>query len=189
MRRILAVWAGLGVAAPLAAQAGHRVEIGSRVRLRVVGEASLRPWVAEGTVERIAGDTLTLRPSDGGPPRLIAPDRETELFTLERRAAPVGRGAAVGGVVGLIAGGLAGAAVGKECIGDDGSCLHQRHVVWERALALTGAGVLIGAVIGARSRHVWARAAWSVTPTPSPEGTGLGLGVSLHFAVAAGRSP
>src|ERR1051326_2107038 len=137
MRRILAVWAGLGVVAPLSAQAGPRVEVGSRVRRR-------------GAVGGVAG---------------------------------------VGGLVGLIAGGIAGAAVGKECIGDNGSCLHQRHVVWERALALTGAGVLIGAVIGARSRHVWARAAWSVTPTPSPEGTGLGLGVSLHFAVGAGRSP
>src|ERR1041384_8627260 len=113
MRRILAVWAGLGVAAPLAA---------GGVRPGGGGGASRRPWVVEGTVERITGDTLPLRPSDGGPPRLIAPDRETELFTLERRAAPVGRGAAVGGVVGLIAGGIAGAAGGKECIGDNGSC-------------------------------------------------------------------
>jgi hypothetical protein len=189
MRRVVLLWAGIGLAGPLAAQAGPRVEIGSRVRIRATGDPGLRPWLLEGTVERIAGDTLTLRPKAGGPPRVLAPDGETELYLLTRRPLPVGRGAAMGGVAGLIAGGIAGIAVGKECIGDDARCIHRRHLVWERALALTGAGVLVGAIIGATSRRTWARTTWSVTPSPSPEGIGLGLGISLRFPVGAGRSP
>src|ERR1041384_3466981 len=164
MRRILAVWAGLGVVAPLSAQAGHRVEIGSRVRLRVVGEASPRPWVVEGTVERITGDTLTLRPSDGGPPRLIAPDRETELFTLERRAAPVGRGAAVGGGVGLIAGGVAGAAGGGGGVGGHGG--ERGPVVWS------------GSSPAASRVRPWGRSASATTVAACTSDTSSGNGPS-----------
>lgn len=183
----LTLVASFGTAQRLAGQAERVVVRGSVVRFAGPADGA----AVEGTVVRIWGDTLTVRPRDGGGVAVVpvSPDRPVLLFTGRR--ASFGRGAVVGGVVGIIIGGLAGVAAGRECRSGDFLCANREHHAIERGLILVGAGVVIGGTMAVLTRKErWTRIERVARPAggaltwglgPAQGGAGLAVGVQWGF--------
>jgi len=177
--------ASLGAVAPaLSGQAVPPLAPGGRVRVRTLGETGLLDRGMEGTVERLSGDTLILRPKAGGSVQVFVAGEETQLFVFAGHRSRVARGAIIGGVAGLVAGGLVGAASGEVCEGPSSLCFDRQVVAWRAGLILGACGAVSGIIIGAFASHeAWARSARlpSVRPAVSVGARGMALGFSATF--------
>jgi hypothetical protein len=183
MRWLLVLAALGGPALPLVAQSRSFVTVGSKVRLRIpAGDGTFLPRF-DGTIERISGDTLTLRPKTGGGHRLYTPSNENQLLVLTAKRSAVARGATIGALTGILAAGFLVSLAPKECSGNSVLCFSRRHVAVRNAALLGGVGIVAGAIIGAFSPlKTWTRA-WMPEAGPSPAvgAGGLGLGLSIAF--------
>jgi hypothetical protein len=183
MRSLLVLMALGGPALPLAAQPPPVVAVGSKIRLHLpAGDGTFLPRF-DGTIVRISGDTLVLRPKQGGGSRLYTPSNDSQLLVLTGHRPSVARGATIGALVGVLTAGFVATLAGPACNGDGVLCYIRRHVSVRNAVVLGGAGMVMGATIGAlKPRRIWTRA-WLPESTAgfAVGAGGFGLGVSIPF--------
>lgn len=181
MRWLLVLAALGGPALPLVAQSRSFVTVGSKVRLRIpAGDGTFLPRF-DGTIERISGDTLTLRPKSGGGHRLYTPSNESQLLVVTAKRSAVARGATIGALTGILSAGFLVSLAPKECSGNSVLCFSRRHVAVRNAALLGGVGTVAGAIIGALNpQKTWTRA-WMPEAGPAIGASGMGLGVSIAF--------
>lgn len=183
MRWLFVLAALGGPALPLVAQPQPAVAVGSKVRLRIpAGNGRFLPRF-DGTVVAVSGDTLTLRPKQGGGSRIYTPSNEDQLLVVTSQRSAVGRGAVIGTLTGVLAAGIVLTLQGPACTGSGVLCFIRRDTSLRNAIVLGGAGAMIGGVIGALSpQKTWTRA-WMppVEPVLSMGAAGLGMGVSVAF--------
>lgn len=183
MRRLLVLAALGGPALPLVAQSPPVVALGSKVRLHIpAGNGKFLPRF-DGTVTRISGDTLTLRPKTGGGSRLHTPSSQGQLTMLTSQRDATVKGAVIGGLTGVLAGGLVATLGGQVCNGSSVLCYSRRHVALRNASVLGAAGIVIGAAIGALSpQKTWSRVWMTEASAGLPSEPGrFRLGLSLAF--------
>jgi len=186
MRWILLLAALSGSAEWAAAQSAPLVTMGSRVRLRLLSPSGSHTKTFDGTVEAVAGDTLTLRPRVGGTTQLYTPALDIQLFVLSGSRSSIVRGGAIGGAIGMLAGGVWGVVRQQECTGDARNlCTNRKPLAFKEGIVVTLSGTVLGLVFGALDRReVWTRAwmpAIATTPASSGDGRGLNLGFSFAF--------
>ena len=184
MRPLLLLAALAASAADLSGQAAPPLVPGARVRIRTQGDTGELDRGMEGTVERLSGDTLILRPKTGGVPQVFLAGDTSQLFVYSGRHSHVARGAVIGGIAGLLAGGLVGAARGQVCEGNTSLCFDRRVVAFKAGVILGAVGTVGGLIIGTLSSHeAWARSARfpSVRPALTVGSRGMGLGVAATF--------
>jgi len=183
MRWLFVLAALGGPALPLVAQPQPTVTVGSQVRLRIPsGNGRFFPRF-DGTVVAISGDTLTLRPKQGGGSRIYTPSNEDQLLVVTAQRSSVGRGAVIGTLTGVLTAGIVLTLRGPACTGSGVLCFIRRDTNLRNAIVLGGAGALIGAAIGALSpQKTWSRA-WMppAEPVMTLGAGGLGVGVSVPF--------
>lgn len=183
MRLLLVLAALSGPALPLSAQAQPVVTVGSKVRLRIpAGHGRFLPRF-DGTVVRISGDTLTLRPKSGGGSRLYTPSHESQLLVVTAQRSAAGRGTVIGALTGVLAAGFV-ATLASACTGSDngGVCFIRRNTALRNTIILGGGGAGIGAMIGAlRPRRTWARTWMPRLESGAPGAGGVRLEVSIAF--------
>jgi hypothetical protein len=182
MRWILALAALGTLAGTLAAQSLPPVALGGLVRLRPMTPAGFFDREVEGTIERLSGDTITLRPRAGGQSQVFAAVSRGELYVFAGRRPALARGAVLGATFGLLAGAIVGALAGEVCTGNDALCVNRRQVSLATESALMAVGTATGLVIGAfNPRDTWKRT--RISPQArlgiSMGAGGVGLGVSL----------
>ena len=179
MRRLLLLAALGGPALPLCAQSPV-VSPGSKVRLRMPLEDGRYAHRYDGTVERIAGDTLIIRPNEGGASRFYTPNKQTQLLVLTENHPSVGRGAVIGGLVGVMTAGFV-ATLAKACTGSGVLCFQRRPVAVRNAAILGAGGAVIGATIGLiKPQRIWSRA-WMAPEPRVMGGAGFGAGITISF--------
>lgn len=153
---------------------------GARVRVHTTGERGYLDQRAEGTIERMSGDTLFLAQKIGGSREVYVGHPETQLFVFTGRSSSAGKGAAVGGILGLVAVGVVGMIAGKGCVGDRPLCTQRRPASLGLNAGLVVVGLGTGLVIGVVSSHdIWQR-----SPPPSEAvvaSGGVHLGYSIVF--------
>jgi hypothetical protein len=186
MRWILLLAALGGSAEWAAAQSAPLVTMGSRVRLRLLSPSGSHTPTFDGTVEAVAGDTLTLRPRAGGNTRLYTPALDIQLYVLSGSRSSILRGGAIGGAIGMLAGGLWGLVRQQECAGDTRNlCINRKPLAFKEGIVVTLSGAVLGLAFGALDRReVWTRAWMPVletAPASFSEGPGLNLGFSFAF--------
>lgn len=184
MRNILLVSALGLLAAPVQSQSAAPSSIGQRVWVRSrTGSGALDTGV-KGTLEGFTGDSLQVRSRAGGPTVSVGLGAATQLFVSTGRRSSVGRGAAIGGGVGALAGAVIGFAAGQDCSPGEWLCFDRGTVAAGAAIALGGVGLVGGIIVGALSSHdTWGRAGWpeTVRPVVVPNPHGVGLGLSFSF--------
>ena len=135
----------------------------------------------KGMLEGSAGDSLQLRLAGGDSAVSVGFGSQTQLYVFTGRRSSAGRGAAIGGGLG----GLAGVVIGLATDACSGwICFSRGELVAGGAVVLGGTGLVIGLIVGALSPHdVWARVASSQTVRPviTPTGHGVDLGFSFSF--------
>ena len=181
MRWILVLAALGGVIARLDGQ-GNIAPPGSRIRIHLPTDDGSFERGIEGTLVRVAGDTLTLQPLAGGPLRMFPEVSKAQVFQYMGRRTHSLRGAVIGGATGLIMGGLLGAVAGCEAPAGP-VCGQRREVGLEATLIMAAAGSATGFVIGTLASS----GIWVPTLLAPPGGSGLGIGphkLSLRFAVS-----
>ncbi len=185
MRWILLLAALSGSAEWVAAQSAPLVTMGSRVRLRLLSPSGSHTKTFDGTVEAVAGDTLTLRPRVGGKTQLYTPALDIQLFVLSGSRSSIVRGGAIGGAIGMLAGGVWGIVRQQECTGDARNiCINRKPLAFKEGIVVTLSGTVLGLVFGALDRReVWTRA-WMPTVATTPASSGDGRGLNLGFSFA-----
>jgi hypothetical protein len=185
MRWILLLAALSGSAQYVTAQSAPLVTMGSRVRLHVLSPSGSPTKTFDGTVEAVAGDTLTLRPRAGGNAQVYTPALEIQLFVLSGSRSSIPRGGAIGSAIGMLAGGVWGIVRQKECTGDSKNlCINRKPLALKEGIVLTLSGTVLGLVFGALDRReVWTRA-WMPSVVTTPESFGDGRGLNLGFSFA-----
>lgn len=180
------VWILLLVASPGRVESQAPVELapGVRIRVHTAGPGGRIHQRAEGTLERIAGDTLVIRPRIGGALPVYVGYPETRLFLFAGRRSSLLRGLAIGSVIGLVAGGAASLVVGNSCVAQRGLCLHRRQFALTGGPLIVLAGATTGLVVGSLS----SRDEWIPSRPPSNRiriravpPSGLSLGLQLRF--------
>jgi hypothetical protein len=184
MRLLLPLCLLGGLLAPLAAQEEPRVGPGTRVRVRTLNQAGLLDRGFEGTIERRVGDTLVLQPKLGGPSKAFLPTSTAQLFVFTGKRSMLMRGAIIGTMAGLFAGGVVGMVAGRVCTNSDPLCPRRRQVVWQAGFILGSCGLATGLAIGALASHEhWTRSQeyWVAHPVLSigPQRMELGLAVAF----------
>jgi hypothetical protein len=157
---------------------------GQRVWVRSTKASGALDAGVKGTLEAVTGDSLRVRPTPAGPALSLAAGPQTRLFVFTGRRSSAGRGAAIGGVAGVLAGAIIGFAGGGDCYEDEFLCFDRGTLAAAGALTLGGVGLVGGLIVGALSSHeTWARTGWSgaVRPVVLPSQRGVGLGLSLTF--------
>lgn len=139
----------------------------------------------DGTVEAMAGDTLTMRPrAGGGRSQLYTPAPHAQLFVLTGHRSSITRGGAIGGVVGMLAGGVWGLARQQECSAVHGNlCVDRKSLALKEGIVLGVSGAFAGMVFGALDRReVWTRA-WMLDVATAESSRGVrGMNVGFSFA-------
>jgi hypothetical protein len=170
MRHATLLLVGLWVLAPaVAAQDTLSVEPGERVRLTLEsGHSTVGVLV---TQDR---DSLRIRPRPDAPPVAFSRSGITGVEASLGRHGHAGTGA----LVGLVAGGAAGAALGGSCSGD-----FLCPGAGGGALLLGGTGLLFGALVGVFVRSErWEQVYGNPVQVGfTPPGRGLGVKVSVRF--------
>ena len=174
--RDLLLAAGLTLmAAPgLPAQSRPVLGPGARVRILSTGEPGSLEQRTEGVVERMSGDTLFLSRKIGEPRGIFVGHPETELYVSAGRRSSAGKGAVIGGILGIVAGGFYGLVKGRACADNLSPCFRRDPASIVPGLVLGGIGIGTGLIIGVASSHE----AWQSTPPPS---AGIALGLSVAF--------
>jgi hypothetical protein len=169
--------------APLLAQAPAQLAEGARVRVRSMSGSGKLDRGIEGRVERFGGDTLWVRPTEGGALTAYLPSKRQQLFVYSGRASSVGKGAAYGAGFGALAGAAIGLAAGDDCSGDEWLCFDRGTLALAGGATLGVVGLVGGIVVGALSSHeVWRRATLSrVTPIALGSPHGLTFGLAVRF--------
>jgi hypothetical protein len=183
MRWLFVLAALGGPALPLVAQPQPTVAVGSKVRLRIPAANGRFLPRFDGTVVGVSGDTLTLRPKQGGGSRIYTPSYEDQLLVVTAQRSAVGRGVVIGALTGVLTAGIVLTLKGPACTGNGVLCFIRRDTNLRNAVVLGSAGALIGAAIGALSpQKTWTRA-WMppAQPVLSMGGGGLGMGMSVAF--------
>jgi hypothetical protein len=172
-----------GLAERPAAQAPPLVARGSRVRVHLLTESGAFDRRVEGTIERVSRDTLRLRPKTGGPSQVFTVESGARLFVLTGHRSSLGRGAAIGGLLGVVAGGLVGVLAGKVCPGQEVLCINRRQIAITGGLVLAATGAATGLVIGALNpRDIWTPT--GMFPAPRPDQARGTLGWSVGWSIA-----
>lgn len=182
--RAFLLLASLGSVAPLAGQVAPPLVQGARVRVRTLRDTGLLDRGVEGTVERLSGDTLILRPRSGGSPRVFLAGEESQLFVFAGHRSRILRGVVIGGIAGLVGGGLVAAASGEVCEGTSSLCFDRKVVGFKAGLILGACGAVSGIVIGAFASHeAWTRSSRlpSLRPAVTLGNRGVGLGLAATF--------
>ena len=167
---MLLLIAGLVSSSSLAAQAPLPVTPGQRVRLTLDGRRRVT-----GVVDSLDADSLRLTLDSYSPPIAIA---RTGIAGIER-STHRNSNAGAGALIGLVSGGMLGAAAGSSCEGD---FLCPGPAAGGAAVGLLGAA--LGGLIGAFSHSETWEAVYQrgvqmgVAPV---EGRGIGLGVRVAF--------
>ena len=171
---MLTALVSLALVSSLAAQGSYVLAEGSRVRVRTGDIITGR--VTVGTLARLTGDSLEVRPEGGGTPFLVARQSVTRLEVSTGTTTNAGKGAIIGVLPGALVGFLAGEySELAQCL----SCSSSAPVTG--ALLGAAAGAVVGALIGS-SHHSdrWMRVAVSsVHGTVGKRGPGVSL--SLNF--------
>jgi hypothetical protein len=184
MRRFLILAVLSGLAGPAAAQAPPFLVPGHVIRIKMMDEAGAVVRGAEGVLQRVSPDSLTLRPLSGGPDQVfVASPQAAHLIRTGHRAYLV-RGAVIGGFAGLLTGAIITMSKGRECADLDYLCPQREVPIVSRELLVAGIGATTGALIGLlRSHDVWTP--WPAPPQARPVvsigARGLELGLSLPF--------
>jgi hypothetical protein len=185
MRWILLLAALGGSAQWATAQSAPLVAPGSRVRVSLLTGLHERTRIFDGTVESVTGDTLMMRSLSGGNPQRYTPAADVQLFVLTGHQSSVMRGGAIGGLLGMVAGGIWGFTRQQECLNDSHNlCTNRKPIALKEGVVIGISGAVAGLVFGALDRReIWARA-WmpDVAATTSPDGRrGLSLGLTFAF--------
>lgn len=183
MKAVVAIGVFCIASAPLLAQEPAELALGTRVRVRPVSTSGKLKRGIEGRVERFAGDTLWVQPTEGGELTAYSASSRQALFVYGGRASSVGRGAAYGAGFGALAGAVIGLAAGSDCSGGEWLCFDRGTLALAGGATLGVVGLVGGIVVGALSSHeVWRRATLSrVTPIALGSPSGLTLGLTVHF--------
>jgi len=172
MRRIALIVMLAGAARIGAAQVVPLIEPGQRVRVHVPG---MLPDL-QGIVMRVAQDTLVLQSRSGLAPVVMVPSRLTELYLHQGRQSLTFRGAVVGGLLGVVAGGLYGTFAPRSCA-ERICAVNKRFLGVSPSLGFGLIGMGVGLIAGSFASHdVWVRT-WLFPPT-GPGEVRLGIGLS-----------
>lgn len=175
------------VAQIAAAQAPPNLRVGERIRVAHWcsaahhGDVDCRnapaPRVDAGQLQALDADTLRMRTPDGGESLAIPTGLVTQLWVLDGTEGNAGAGA----VLGLIGGGLIGAAIGST---QEGDCYWMCGVATAAGgLSGAAAGLLIGGIAGSsihsdRWRAVSLKGV-HVSLAPGPHAMGLAASISF----------
>jgi hypothetical protein len=168
----------------LSAQSGAPPDSGQRVWVRSPKASGALDAGVKGTFEGMTSDSLRVRQAPGGPLVSVGLGPQTRLFVFTGRRSSLGRGAAIGGLGGVLAGAIIGFAGGEDCSGSDWLCFDRGTMALAGAVALGGVGLAGGLIVGALSSHdTWAPTGWraNLHPLVTPVRQGLGLGLSVAF--------
>lgn len=182
MRWLLALAALGGPALPLMAQSRSFVSVGQSVRLRIpAGDGTFMPRF-DGTIVRIAGDTLTLRPKRGGGSRIYTPSFESQLLVLTSKRSAVARGSVIGALTGILAAGFVATLAKPACTGSGVLCFIRRNTSLRNAAILGGTGAVIGGLAGTLSpQKTWTRAWLPEASGSALEAAPFRLGWTIRF--------
>ncbi len=183
MRNFMLVFSLCLFAAPAQSQ-GDPALIGQRVWVRAPDGSGRLDAGVKGTLEGITGDSLQVRLAGGGPAVSVGLSAQTQVNVFTGRRSSAGRGAAIGGGIGALAGVVIGLAAGEDCSSSDWICFDRSELAAAGAVAFGGAGLVIGLIAGALSHHdTWAPAGLSQTVRPAitTNPYGIGLGFSILF--------
>lgn len=183
MKAVVAISAFCIASAPLLAQEPAELAVGTRVRVRSVSGSGKLDRGIEGRVERFGGDTLWVRPTEGGDLSTYSASPRQALFVYGGRASSAGRGALLGAGAGALAGAAIGFAAGGDCSDDEWICFDRGTTAFLAGAGLGLTGLLGGLIVGALSSHdVWRRANLSrVTPISLSTPNGMSFGLAVHF--------
>jgi hypothetical protein len=173
-----------GMVPPLRAQAPAPLVQGVRIRVRTPQDSGVLDRGIEGTVQRLSGDTLVLRPKAGGASQTFLAGESAQLFVYDGHRSRLVRGAAIGGVLGLLTGGLVSAVRGESCYSESTLCVERRVDSFRTEVILGASGIAGGLIIGLFASHeVWARSSRlpSVRPAISVSAHGMGVGLRATF--------
>lgn len=185
MRWMLLLAALSGSVEWAAAQSVPLVTPGSRVRVSLLTTLGSHTRIFDGTVEAVAGDTLTMRSRSGGHSQRYTPAPDVQLYVLTGHRSSVLRGGAIGSMLGMLAGGLWGFARQEECNGDRSNlCTSRKSLAMREGIVLGVSGTVAGLLFGALDRReVWTRA-WMLNVSAaesSSDRRALNLGFSFAF--------
>jgi hypothetical protein len=173
------------VTSSVQAQAGPPLSIGQRVWVRSPGASGGMNAGIKGTLEGRTGDSLQLRlKGEGAQLVSVGLGGRNQLFVFAGRRSSAGKGAAIGGIGGALAGAILGLATGSDCSADEFLCFDRGTMAAVGAIGVGGIGLVGGLIVGLLSPHdTWVRAEWSgsVRPVVTPSPRGVGLGLSLSF--------
>jgi hypothetical protein len=182
--RVAALVGLLALAAPeVLAQEATPLVPGTRVRVGLPTVADHRGWRIErvehltGTVTALHDDTLSVDVG-GSSPTAVALSRVSTIEVSHGTKSNVGKGALIGGLVGVALGGAAHAVgCGSEVYGEEVSCSGGEAAGGVALFGLGGAaaGALIGALIGSEG---WEQVPLSGLRVQSSPVTGDGLAIS-----------
>ena len=131
----------------ICAQTEHQLEVGRRLRIRTTGSST------ECVLERISGDTLIVSGQNGDGLKQIAFDQVDRVDVRVRRSTAWGtiRGAAIGGTIGALVGGIYAVSTWDETNIDCGAFTGFCSVyVFMGTMAVYGIPpMVIGGVVGA----------------------------------------
>ena len=182
MRNLMLILGLCLFAAPAQSQVGPDL-VGQRVWVRSPDGAGS----VKGTLEGITGDSLQVRLEGGGPAVSVGLSAQTQVNVFTGRRSSAGRGAAIGGGLGALAGMVIGFAAGEDCGRTEGlfrMCFERGELAAMGAVGLGGVGLVSGLIVGALSHHdtwAWVGSSQAVRPVITPHAYGIGLGLSLSF--------
>lgn len=163
-------------AGPTYGQSAVPLRLGQRVWVRSLTVSGALDGGVRGTLEGVIGDSLRIRQAPEGQAISVRVGPKVRVFVSTGRRSNIGRGAAIGGGVGAVAGGIMGYASGQDCNGGEWLCFDRQTVAGMGAVSLGFVGLLGGLVVGALVHHdIWAPTGWDADcpagclakPTPS----------------------
>jgi len=184
MRYLVLVLALCPLAGRTYGQTGVPLPVGQRVWVRTATASGRLDAGVKGTLEEVTRDSLRVRPPGAGPAVSVWMGAQTQVFVFTGRRSSAGRGAAIGGGVGVLAGAVMGFAGGEDCSRNEFLCFDRGSLAAAGAVALGGVGLIGGLIVGALSSHdTWARleSRAAVGPIVAPSRRGIGLGLSVSF--------
>jgi hypothetical protein len=160
--------------ASLPAQTEHRALVGKRVRVTMpdtmrIGDlpSSARPLVVIGKLVAMSDSTMSVR-NDGTSSYVTVPLSRVQRLEVSTGLTR-GETAAIGGLIGLGAGGILGYAGGEDCTGNEFICFPREQTAVAGALAGAAIGGVIGFIAGRGER--WRDASIPARVSVVPTGT------------------
>lgn len=158
--------------------------IGQRVWIRSPKPTGGLDGGVQGTLTGFSGDSAQLQLLGAGSPVSVLVGRNDRVFVFAGRRSAIGRGAAIGGGGGALAGLFLGLVAGEDCSGNEWICFDRGEMAAALAITLGGVGLLSGTIVGALShRDTWGPAGWprGVQPVVRSSPGGLGVGFAVRF--------